>query len=471
MNFMAFGKDLSGAPLFPVLSEEKFRAGLLAGLGRNAAALEQQARQSAINTTFRGEVVRSVIDVGDPLKVGWTYLVSRQDPQSERVRKLIEPLARKRGMPDPAEALVLDGQNPDEWADWLEEHYFALHLDGKKVPQYILLIGSPKYLPFRFQSLLSTVANVGRLDFDCLEDLETYVQKVITLESLPDPVVERQVLLFAPDVGQSDPTYYSRQYMVEPLRDHVRDELHYPTIALTGFAATKQRFEQELHRSRPALVYSASHGLGLTGRSLEEQMRLNGALVCQSSGPLTSSSLFCADDVPLDRPFLEGAVFFQFACFGYGTPAQSDYAHWIEGMPDRYADEDFVAALPKRLLAHPHGPIAFVGHLDTAFMHAFMDPSEPAVADRWHHRMEPFVAAVDRLLNVQPSGLAMEDMSKRYATHNTVLTNFYDRLQRDSSAMTPQRTGRFIDCWIERGDAQNYMVFGDPAARLRIPEA
>ncbi|MGZ9190290.1 MAG: hypothetical protein ACXW39_09570, partial [Nitrospira sp.] len=29
--------------------------------------------------------------------------------------------------------------------------------------------------------------------------------------------------------------------------------------------------------------------------------------------------------IPANEPFLEGAVFFQFACYGYGTPAQSDY--------------------------------------------------------------------------------------------------------------------------------------------------
>ena len=30
---------------------------------------------------------------------------------------------------------------------------------------------------------------------------------------------------------------------------------------------------------------------------------------------------------------------------------------------------------------------------------------------------------------------------------------------------------RFIDAWITRSDAQNYMIYGDPAARLRIPSA
>jgi hypothetical protein len=183
--------------------------------------------------------------------------------------------------------------------------------------------------------------------------------------------------------------------------------------------------------------------------------------------------LFCADDVPANEPFLEGAVLFQFACFGYGTPAQSDYAHWMpeEGMmPRKYAEADFVAALPKRLLAHPMGPIAYVGHLDTAFLHGFTDQNDPYIMERWHWRMQPFVHVVDELLAVQPSGLAMEDMNKKYGISNIMLNSYYDKLKRGTLKWTPEAERRFVDTWIIRGDAQNYMVFGDPAARLRIPD-
>jgi hypothetical protein len=179
--------------------------------------------------------------------------------------------------------------------------------------------------------------------------------------------------------------------------------------------------------------------------------------------------LFAGEDIPMEEPFLEGAVFFQFACFGYGTPAESDYTHWLQNVPEKYAQEDFVAALPKRLLAHPRGPIAYIGHLDTAFLHGFADPGEPQTLDRWHTRIEPFVAAINRLLGVQPSGLAMEDMNNRYSVCNAILTNTYDRQQRGTLKWTDELGRRFLDYWIIRSDAQNYMIFGDPAAHLRIP--
>jgi hypothetical protein len=176
-----------------------------------------------------------------------------------------------------------------------------------------------------------------------------------------------------------------------------------------------------------------------------------------------------AEDVPLDQPFLEGAVFFQFACFGYGTPAESDYAHWRTGVPRRYTETDFMAALPKRLLAHPRGPIAFIGHLDTAFLHGFADVEDPHILDRWHTRIAPFVEAVEYLLGAQPSGLSMRSMSNRYSVCNALITNTYDRQRRGRLTWNAALEARFLDNWITRSDAQNYMVFGDPAARPRIP--
>jgi hypothetical protein len=187
-------------------------------------------------------------------------------------------------------------------------------------------------------------------------------------------------------------------------------------------------------------------------------------------GSLKESDLYSALDVPIDKPFLEGAVFFQFACFGYGTPAQSDYSHWIDGVPENYADTDFTAALPKRLLAHPRGPIAFIGHLDTAFLHGFVDVEAPHILDRWHSRISPFVEAVNQLLRTQPIGLAMDNMNKKYSVHNALITNTYDRVKRGKMKWDSAKMADFLSRWIERSDAQNYMVFGDPAARLRILE-
>jgi hypothetical protein len=287
-------------------------------------------------------------------------------------------------------------------------------------------------------------------------------------------VVGREVIVFATDAGPTDPTHYSRHYMAEPIADLIQNDLKLRTIRVLGDQATKPGLAAALKGKRPAVVYTASHGLGAVGEKFEVQAKYNGSICCQTNGPLTLDGLFGAGDVPADsEPFLEGAVFFQFACYGYGTPAMSEYAHWLDkpGKETPNADRDFVAAFPKRLLAHPKGPIAFIGHLDTAFLHGFADPNAPDTLDRWHNRVQPFVNAVRMLLDVQPSGLSLQSMNERYATLNAVLANTYDRVQRGKMEWTPASQARFLDSWITRGDAQNYMVFGDPAVRVRLPVA
>lgn len=480
MQIMGMGINYSTrAPLIGSMDEQAFSGKILESLRQNIEEIRSLRKATETATTFRGEIERErTVDLGDPRAAGWTFLVNGNDPQRNDIIQALRPLAEHRGMDDPEAPLIFRDESPDEWFDWLQENYFSLQLRVRamrKVPHYILIVGGPDRVPFRFQSLLDSAASVGRVNFDALEDLKTYVEKVIHLEKTPSPVTTRKVIVFATDHGvdahgRLDPTYFSRRYMAEPLakRIHSRYGLETPTIM--GNDATKANLVESLRGAKPALVYTVSHGLGAPDESLDIQKRYNGAICCQHIGTEPIQEwLFSADDVPLDEPFLEGAAFFQFACFGYGTPAESDFMHWL-GNPELNAEEDFVAALPKRLLAHPRGPIAFIGHVDTAWLHGFADPKSPHILDRWHSRIVPFVDAVDKLLKVQPTGLAMANMNKRYDITNALLTSTLDRIQKGKIKITPDFHTKLAEAFITRSDAQNYMIFGDPAVRLRILE-
>ena len=63
----------------------------------------------------------------------------------------------------------------------------------------------------------------------------------------------------------------------------------------------------------------------------------------------------------------------------------------------------------------------------------------------------------------------MKDMSDRYDICNVIITNYYDQQQKKKLVWDSKKQARFLDTWITRSDAQNYMIFGDPGARLRIP--
>ena len=473
MRILGMGLDWKGQRLYPPVEESDFSKALREGLEVNRKQVGEVTRSSRRGVEFRGEMEAKVVNPADAKTAGWTILIAEKDARRDAILEALRPLAVARGMKDPAKPLVFTDGGPESWHPWLVTKYHALGLKDEVVPAYVLIAGDPSLVPFGFQSLLDQSANVGRLDFEKVEDFATYAAKLLRLEQAPDPVVTRDALFFAPDAGMEDPTFFSRKYMAEPLAKHVRDQHKLATTLIAGDDATKPKLLDALRTSKAGLVYTASHGLGAFTESAAVQAKFNGAICCQSNGgPLTPDALFAAQDIPTGQPFLEGAVFFQFACFGYGTPAVSEYAHWLKdswGKARKQADRDFVAALPRGLLAHPRGPIAFIGHLDTAFLHAFADASQPHTVDRWHARIAPFKKAVDKLLGVLPSGLAMEGLNTRYAECNAVLTTTADMVQRGTMQWDDENLASFLDTWITRGDAQNYMVFGDPAARLRLP--
>lgn len=470
MKIMANGLTYAGNLLIDPVDEDVFAKALADSLERNGESVKDLTHTTTRTSSFRGEVERISLDPGDPKDAGWTYLITASDPRGDEFKNILNQLAVHRGMIEPDKPLIYDCEpNNEDWFDWLNENYFGLVLEGKKVPQYILIAGGPEQIPFHFHSILDSVAKVGRVDFDSLDDLENYVKKLIRIETADEPAVMRESVLFATDGGIQDPTYFSRKYMVEPLEKYINDDLSCETYSIIGDKATKTNLLDALSKRKPAFVYTASHGLGATDKSYEVQKKYNGAICCQRVGHDFLASLVTAEDIPADEPFLEGSVFFQFACFGYGTPAESEFEHWYSGTPQKYTDKDFVAALPKKLLANPRGPIAFIGHFDTAWLHGFDDPNAPHILERWDSRMAPFVQAANKILKVQPAGLAMDDMNKRYDICNAIITNTYDRMRRGKLKWTADLEQKFLDNWITRSDAQDYMIFGDPAAKLRIP--
>ena len=463
MNLCPLGLDAdTWGPLAGSLDELDFADRVAGALGDNVAALR------TTTAVPKGDLLRaSTVDLGDPRAAGWTFLVSADDPDRVEIVEILRPLAEHRAMADPSSPLVHGGE--DDWFDWTTRHVTGVPAGDR--PHYVLLAGGPTRLPFGFQSFLDTVASTGRVAFDTLDDLRAYVEKLLRLESAAEAAATNSALFFAPDGNAPDPTAYSRRHMVEPLSRIVADGGVFHVTTVAGDEATKDRLVDVLHGATPALVYTASHGLADVHGDPARQRQLHGAICCQRAGAERALKdwVFTADDVPAgEEPFLEGSVFFQFACYGYGTPADSDFAHWKLGVAPTNTTEDFVAALPKRLLAHPRGPVGFIGHVDLAWLHGFDDPDAPGLAERWHPRLAPFVSAVRTLLDRQPPGLAMADMHLRYAAGNAQLANTYDRIERGRLKLTDENRPALAATFLTRSDAQNHLVFGDPAAAVRV---
>ena len=187
MQILGTGIDYTtGETLVPPMEEQAFARAILGALMRNAEEVAALARASAAGTTFRGEVeCEKTADLGDPRLAGWTFLLNAEDPEYHEIIDILRPLAEHRGMADPDDPLHFRNEPPQDWWDWLLENYSTL--EGARPPHYVLLVGGPEQIPFHFQSLVQSAAAVGRVASDSLEDLKTYVDKVLRLEKAPAP--------------------------------------------------------------------------------------------------------------------------------------------------------------------------------------------------------------------------------------------------------------------------------------------
>jgi hypothetical protein len=87
----------------------------------------------------------------------------------------------------------------------------------------------------------------------------------------------------------------------------------------------------------------------------------------------------------------------------------------------------------------------------------------------WSNRTEVFSQAVSAILATQPIGLALKELYDRSALIDAQVANLYDRLKRGRLQPNQDLYRRLVSMFLGRSDGQNFMIFGDPAIRVRIP--
>jgi hypothetical protein len=208
----------------------------------------------------------------------------------------------------------------------------------------------------------------------------------------------------------------------------------------------------------PALVFTASHGMGWSTPDAR-QAAAQGALICQDWKPLTipgPGDYLTGADVPSDAR-VHGSIVFHFACYGAGTPQHDRFLHEKGRPPSVIADKPFIAALPKALLAHRRGgALAVIGHFERAWGCSIATPKAGP-------QLLPFRNALERLALGQPVGHAMKDFNERYAALSTTLAGMLEELEFGAAVDSEQ----LVKAWVERNDAEGYLVIGDPAAAIR----
>lgn len=332
--------------------------------------------------------------------------------------------------------------------------------DPDQCPYYLLIVGSPEEISFRFQYQLDVQYAVGRIHFDTLEEYARYAESVVTAETGSAPAA-RGVSFFGVANPDDAATQSSLRKLVTPLAAKISHGWkNWPVETVLGPEATKTALAERMGGGlTPSLLFTASHGLGFDP-SDPRHVPHQGALLCQEwpgprawRGKIPADHYLAAEDIA-DAATPAGLIAFHFACYSAGTPLHDSFK--MNGEQRPIAAESFVSRLPLRLLGHPRGgALAVIGHVDRAWSFSF-DWSGAK------NHLQVFESALGRLLEGYPVGAAMEYFNQHYAELFTDLTEEREEVRWGAA---PDYLC-LSDLWTAAHDARSYVVLGDPAVRL-----
>lgn len=475
----------TGKPLLPPLPVE-----LVAELAQgNPINVEDLQELKARKRMLSGEPhfgVMAGVDPNDLTQAGWGVIFAFEDEaRIPAIREALRPLLELRW----AQA---EGRYRDEVLDpkffyrpgesknsWLARNGGAPGpVDPKKVPYYLLIVGDPERIPYRFQYQLDVAHAVGRIHFETAEEFDSYARGVVVAEHpATPPAPARRAAFFGVQNGNDRATCLSVENLVTPLANAMSAKLaDWQVTSWIKSTASKNQLTRLLGgEDTPTFLFSAGHGLGFASSGHARQRSEQGALVCSDwsgDGPVAVDMRLAAVDIGGDA-HLMGLIAFLFACYGAGTPQFDEFTlrtrredlqdngRKFTGLeqtdPIKIAPYSFIARLPQRLLGHPRGgALAVVGHVDRAWGSSFL----------WEgvQQLTTFESTLTRLFKGDRLGFAMEDFNNRYAQ---LAADVAERIEaiKFRVIVPPEELARL---WTANNDARNYIVLGDPAVRLPL---
>jgi len=337
-----------------------------------------------------------------------------------------------------------------------------------RVPYYLLIVGDPESIPFRFQYLLNLDHAVGRLHFDDPEDYRRYADAVVAAETR-GTTVEKRAAFFSVENQGDRTTARMAEHLVPPLREKLKEHSAGWEVELWDQDRSyKKDFERLLEGGRPpGLLLVSAHGASYpTGHP--DQPRYQGAPICRdwpdAPGKLGTEPrhFFAGDDLaPEERARIHGLVTYLFSCYGAGTPVEDSFPH--ENGDERKFGElrtialkPFVSRLGQRLLAE--GALAVIGNVDRSWTTSFSWTAFGRHVDATRTLQD----ALDQMLDGRPIGHALDPLYRSYGTISAQLSDAWDDVLR--KRQPPEEKLAFL--WTAHNTARNLVLLGDPAVRV-----
>lgn len=367
------------------------------------------------------------------------------------------------------------GDSAEDWAKRINPRIeMGPVKPSRGVPFYILIVADANDIPYEFQYSLDMNWGVGRVWFNSADEVRQYAASVVAYETTGVPTT-RQMAVFSPRNDNDAATGVLHDFLVQPMLhnpDPIGDD---DPLLLQPFLegqATAEQFaailQGKIDHGPPALLFTGSHGMAFQADDDHLRWR-QGSIVLQGwqgGRAPARSEYFPAKDIPDDAK-VHGMIHFQFACYGMGWPAADSY-NYTGDAPETISNwGPGVARFPQCLCSHANGgALASLGHIDRAYTGLFLDTKDlanpdPAAATP---QLDGLTRVLNRLVHGERVGWATDQMNLRWASLSVPLSQ---QLAFKANKHPSYDPDRLRDAWIARDDARNYVVFGDPAVRLR----
>jgi hypothetical protein len=408
------------------------------------------------------------VEPHDLTRAGWAIVFHADEAAAVRnaMKPLVEHRRRQVGADTRVKELVY--RTGETATAWLARHDVSWHnVTPEKVPYYLLWVGSPEQLPFVVTHEIDSDYCVGLLEFSAVDDYARYATSVVDYETAAGAPTSKEVVFFGPRHPFDDATMLSADWLVGPLTNGVGSDpavapqLGFRQRTLVNADATRKALLRELEGAtgRPSVIFTASHGMVWPSGD-PSQRPAQGAILCQDFpgfGSVQPSHFVSGADVP-DTARLHGLIGFHFACYGGGTPQTDLYAFDLDQAVPAIAPEPFIAALPRRLLAHPRGgALACIAHVERAWGSSITGLAQSP-------QIRAFQRALATLLVGKPAGIAVQEFNDLSATLSEVLTRLLEQIARKQTVDDVE----LVSTWTARNDAAGFVLIGDPAVKLRV---